>query len=70
LSAVANKIISNEVLLVMQVKKAPNARQEIVLFHGHLLNCQVVEHGKELLFPGNRITNRLDQLRPGCQNRL
>jgi hypothetical protein len=56
--------------LEMHVEKAPNARQEIMLLDGHLLNCLVVEHRKELLFPGNRITNQLDQLRPGCQNRL
>ena len=56
--------------LHMQVEKAPNARQEIVLLDRHFLNCRVVEHRKKMLFPCNRITNRFDQLRPGCQDRL
>jgi hypothetical protein len=56
--------------LHMQVEEAPNARQEIVLLDRHSLNCRVVEHRKKMLFPCNRTTNRFDQLRPGCQDRL
>jgi hypothetical protein len=56
--------------LHIQVEKAPNARQEIMVLGRHFLNCRVVEHRKKILFPCNRITNQFDQLRPGCQDRL
>jgi hypothetical protein len=33
------------------VEKVLNARQEIMLFGCHLVNCRIVEHRKKMLFP-------------------